>query len=58
MKAPRVKHGPYVPPSGQVKESFLTSLLVKNSEISILLSLNTNCRPDVGVGTRSRKYSS
>lgn len=50
------KRGPCMPPSGQIEERFLTSLLVKILS-SIQLTLNTNCRPYIGVGAQSKKYS-
>lgn len=56
-EVPCVKHGPCVPPSGWVKERSLTRLLLKNSGISVLLTQNTNCSPDLGVVAQSRKYS-
>lgn len=51
-----LKHGPWVPPSGRVKEGFLTSLN-KNFWNFVLVTLNTKYTTGFGVGAQCRKYS-
>ena len=56
MPVPCGKSDPCLPPSGQIEERCLTSLLLKNPELHSV-DIEHQLQARFGVGAQNRKYS-